>query len=198
MCGDDISRWRARGSERLFRSGAASGPVEVVMPNGDVDHRERSSLARWLEREWPRVHVCFAEVLRAGEDAIQRRPRLRAVVQLGGLTPADVRVTARLAAAGSEAASREPLRLWSVQSHHNGAFVFEAATAAEPPFPTDGAPELLVTVAPAPAERGDVVLSDVVRVVASGERADCASPASYAGALRDACGESRLGAGSAG
>ena len=168
------------------------------MPYGDVNHRERSALARWLEKEWPRVHVCFAEVLRAGEDFSQGRPRLRAVVQLGGLTPADVRVTARLATAGPEPASREPLRLWSVQSHHNGAFVFEAATVSEPAFPTDGAPELLVTVAPAPADRADVALSDVVRVVASGALADCVSPARYAGAARDVSGESHLGAGSAG
>jgi hypothetical protein len=158
----------------------------------------RSSVGRWLAGQWPHVHVCFAEVLLAGSGFSERRPRLRAVVQLGGLTPADVQVTARLAVAGSEPASREPLRLWSVQSHHNGAFVFEATTAAEATFAIERAPDLLVTVAPVPAESGDVTLSDVVRLVAGGEPADCAPPARFARALLDASGESPLGASRAG
>lgn len=157
-----------------------------------------SAAGSWFEGQWPRVHVCFAEVLRAGTDSSERRPRLRAVVQLGGLTPADVHVTARLAVGGSEAAAREPLRLWSVQSHHNGAFVFEALAATEATFTIDGAPELLVTVAPVPAEQADVALADVVRLVASGEPADCATPARFARALLGASGESPLGASRAG
>jgi hypothetical protein len=156
------------------------------------------SVVRWLEGQWPRVHVCFAEVLLADSDSRERRARLRAVVQLGGLTPADVQVTARLAVAGSEFVSREPLRLWSVQSHHNGAFVFEAAAATEAPLTIEGAPDLLVTVAPAPPERAGLALSDVVRLVASGEPADCASPARFPHALLDASAASPLGASRAG
>jgi hypothetical protein len=158
----------------------------------------RSPVVRWLEGQWPHVHVCFAEVLLADSDSRERRPRLRAVVQLGGLTPADVQVTARIAVAGSKSVSREPLRLWSVQSHHNGAFVFEAAAATEAPLTIDGAAELLVTVAPAPPEWADVALSDVVRLVASGEPADCASPARFPHALLDASAASPSGASSAG
>jgi hypothetical protein len=159
-----------------------------VAPDG------RSSDGRWLEERWPSVHVCFADVLRAGAGSSERRPRLRAVVQLGGLTPADVQVTARLAT-GPASASREPLRLWSVQSHHNGAFVFEAAAATEPTLRIVGAPDLLVTVAPAAAKAVDVALTNVVRVVPCGERADCASSAGVARAPRLAAfRESRPGA----
>lgn len=166
--------------------------------NARVAPASHSSVGRWLEGQWPRVHVCFAEVLLAGSDSSERRPRLRAVVQLGELTPADVQVTARLAVAGPEAATREPLRLWSVQSHHNGAFVFEGSAATEATFTIDGAPELLVTVAPVPAEQAGVALADVVRLVASGEPADCATPARFANALLGASGESPLGASRAG
>jgi hypothetical protein len=166
-------------------------------PTSDRDSAERSSsVERWLEGRWPRVHVCFAEVLLEGASSSDGRPLLRAVVQLGGLTPADVQVTARLAGDGSEPLPHEPLRLWSVQSHHNGAFVFEAATSAEV-TPAMAAPDLLVTVAPAPTGPADVALpdlalADVTRLVASGEPADCASPARVAHDVRDVSDASRL------
>jgi hypothetical protein len=175
--------------------GAASPPRRGDVVRAHVAPDSRSSLIRWLEGQWPQVHVCFAEIFFGGSASSERRPRLRAVVQLGGLTPADVHVTARLAAAGSEPTSREPLRLWSVQSHHNGAFVFEAAAAPPPGCTIDGATDLLVTVTPAPAGHAEVPLSDVVRLVASGAPADCASPAPFARASFDTSGEARPGDG---
>jgi hypothetical protein len=182
---------RVGGPRRGSGAPAASPPRTGDVVRAHVAPASRSSLIRWLERRWPRVHVCFAEVLLEGSNSSERRPRLRAVVQLGGLTPADVHVTARLAAAGPEPASREPLRLWSVQSHHNGAFVFEAATPPPAGRTIDGATDLLVTVAPAPAGHAEVPLSDVVRLVASGEPADCASPTLVARASFRTSGESR-------
>lgn len=71
---------------------------------------------------WPRVHVEFGQVTAdaAGE-------RVRALVQLGGLAPADVRV--ELVPCGSGAmparAAREEHRMFSSQALGNGGFVFE-------------------------------------------------------------------------
>ena len=85
---------------------------------------------------------------------------LRAVVQLGDLAPADVRVTARSVAEASEPASAEPLRLWSVQSHHNGAVVFEAAAETSE---IDDVTELLVTVAPARVRTAGAARASIVQ-----------------------------------
>jgi hypothetical protein len=96
------------------------------------------------------------------------RAKLRAVVQLGGLTPADVIVTAR--SADLERETAEEVRLWSVQSHHNGAFVFEAAANARA---MDEATDLLVTVEPARPLPGDRVLTRAMRLVAPSWPDDC-------------------------
>jgi len=112
-----------------------------------------------LASQWTDVHVCHVE---AHDDiAAGRTDRtvLRAVVQLGALAPADVRVTVRQPAAGVEAASEGPVRLWSAQSYRNGTFVFEASTNAS--ALADGA-DLLVSVEPSPARHGAGALDAVV------------------------------------
>ena len=106
---------------------------------------EGSSHAAWLARHWREVQVRVAEVIDPGgrENA---RPTVRAVVQLGALTPADVRVFARLPTRDAAPASTEPIRLMSVRSYHNGAVVFEAAASTDL---IAQAGDLLVTVRPA-------------------------------------------------
>ena len=69
------------------------------------------------------------------ERAAHARQVLRAVVQLGALSPADVRVVVRSGGggggdAGPADAPGESWRLWSVQSYRNGMFVFEAPAVA--------------------------------------------------------------------
>ena len=90
------------------------------------------------------------------------------MVQLGGLTPADVVVTAR--SVDLERGTAEVVRLWSVQSHHNGAFVFEAAANTRA---IHAEADLLVTVEPARAVPGDHVLTSAMRLVAPSRPDDC-------------------------
>jgi len=115
---------------------------------------------RWVARHWRDVRVSHAEVRTVGSRGEHERSMLRAVVQLGDLTPADVRVTARRVAERPEPASAEPLRLWSVQSHHNGAVVFEAAAETSE---IDDVTELLVTVVPARARTGGAARVRIVQ-----------------------------------
>lgn len=71
---------------------------------------------------WPRVRVESAEVTPGPDGA-----SARAVVQLGRLTPADVRVELMPLASGvTDAASHAMHRLFSSQDYCNGCFVFEA------------------------------------------------------------------------
>lgn len=57
--------------------------------------------------------------------------RVRAIVHLGRLTPADVHVQATLARALADDLRREvqAARLWSAQSYRNGVYVFEGHMA---------------------------------------------------------------------
>ena len=60
-------------------------------------------------------------------------PRVRAVVHLGALSPADVCVELlRTDDAGADPPLRRARRMWSSHSYHNGRYVFESA------FPADG------------------------------------------------------------
>jgi hypothetical protein len=72
---------------------------------------------------WPSVHVESVQVTSglAGELA-------RAVVQLGGLAPADVRVELMPAGAGTAPllAGHDEERMFSIHALDNGCFVFEA------------------------------------------------------------------------
>jgi hypothetical protein len=94
-----------------------------------------------LETCWPLVRVCSVQV-----TATAAGERARALVQLGGLTPADVRV--ELFAAGAEEsapAQGGQLRMFSAQAYGNGCFVFDAGL---PPGDSAGPREWTVHVHP--------------------------------------------------
>jgi hypothetical protein len=79
-----------------------------------------------LDACWPRVCVESAQVTAGvtGECA-------RVLVQLGGLTPADVRVELTpLCREEPDAAAHAEHRMFSSQSYHNGCFVFETRLPA--------------------------------------------------------------------
>ena len=114
----------------------------------------------WLARRWSGVQLRVAELVSGAGDGVAA-PTLRAVVQLGTLTPADVRVTAAPTAEDVETAP-EQLRLVSVRSHHNGAVVFEAAA---PPRAIRTTTALVVRVSPAPRLLGGGPLPSVVGLV---------------------------------
>ena len=133
-----------------------------------VAHDGSSRDGEWLARRWPGVHVRVAELLSCEADGVEK-PMLRAVVQLGTLTPADVRVIAGPIAQAVGHPSVEQLRLMSVRSHHNGAVVFEATAASTDPGTTK---DLLVTVWPAPRLLGGGPLPSVVGLVRWAARTD--------------------------
>jgi len=136
----------------------ADSPSRVVADDGRRG-------GEWLAPRWSGVHVRVAELLTCNGIA---GPTLRAVVQLGTLTPADVRVMARPTAQAEDATTAEQLRLMSVRSHHNGAVVFEAAAA---PMLSGRSTDLVVTVLPAPRLLGGGPLPSVVRLVCQSARA---------------------------
>jgi hypothetical protein len=83
-----------------------------------------------LTRCWPSVAVVAADVVShpSGRHA-------RAVIQLGGLTPADVQVELRSVSPSGQTTGHSAdacLRMWSTQSYENGCFVFET------PLPASG------------------------------------------------------------
>jgi hypothetical protein len=152
---------------------ARRAPVPVSDPQlipGDgrlrvaTDHRLGDG--EWLARRWPDVHLRVAELLTGPGDDVAA-PTVRAVVQLGTLTPADVRVIAEPALQTVESASARQLRLTSVRSHHNGAVVFEAAVTQNTLSATTA---FVVTVSPAPRLLAGRPLPAVVGLVRSTER----------------------------
>jgi len=152
---------------------ARRAPVPVSDPQlipGDgrlrvaIDHRLGDG--EWLARRWPGVHLRAAELLTAPGDDVAA-PTVRAVVQLGTLTPADVRVIAEPTVRTVESASARQLRLTSVRSHHNGAVVFEATVTQKTLSATTA---LVVTVSPAPRLLAGRPLPTVVGLVRSTER----------------------------
>ena len=120
----------------------------------------RDLRAHRLYTAWPDVHI----------DVVETEPceggwRVSAVVQLGGLTPADVVV--RLAPAAQAAAQDWPpeWRLWSATSYDNGCFVFERViphgdvsgdwvVAVHPALPPVGRPVVYPLRIGAPAHDG--------------------------------------------
>jgi hypothetical protein len=112
-----------------------------------------------LESRWTDVHVSHVEARSDVADDRMDRTMLRAVVQLGDLAPADVRVMVRQLAAHTEAARGKPVRLWSTQSYRNGGFVFEAITNASG---IANSADLLVSVEPTPARHSGVRLDPIV------------------------------------
>ena len=105
--------------------------------------RERivhSPLADRLHADWPYVHVHHVEVVPGSCGR-----RARAVVQLAGLSPADVQVDLIPAgAAGADSSScGDARRMWSTQSYENGSFVFEQTL---PPLEVDVSRDWLVRI----------------------------------------------------
>jgi len=95
-----------------------SDTPEASFPQRDLAAHHAARLAAC----WPLVRVCSVKVTPtdAGERAC-------AVVQLGGLTPADVRVELFAAEAGEGTpAQHGQLRMFSIQAYDNGCFVFDA------------------------------------------------------------------------
>lgn len=137
-----------------------------------VEPSARPFDSHWVARQWPCVHVCHAEFLVDGESEGDRRPVLKAVVQLGELKPADVRVTARRIVDGSKFAAAAVLRLWSVQSHRNGSFVFEAET--HPGLLGDPS-KIGIVVQPARPRTDAGGLGDIVRHIVATASAGCGS-----------------------
>lgn len=135
-----------------------------VSPNarrGGDSTNDQTRDGEWLARRWSGVHLRVAELVPSAGDGVPAST-LRAVVQLGTLTPADVRVTAGPTAQAVESSSAEHVRLVSVRSHHNGAVVFEAAA---PPRAFATATVLVVTVSPVPRLLGGGPLPSVVGLV---------------------------------
>lgn len=123
----------------------------VVPPSDDTALRWRADRVR---AGWARVHIEYVEAHALPEP---RGALVRAVVQLGGLTPADVRVALTPAAAGVDAACEGGSPMWSCASYDNGAFVFECTVPAR----ERGDDEWLVCVRPAEPDAGRPVLCRV-------------------------------------
>ena len=142
----------------------AQGALDVgAQPTHEPDRH-------WIARVWPHVQISHAEVLSVPQPESFERVTLRAVVQLAGLTPADVKVTAQRVESGAERAQAETLRLWSVQSHHNGEVVFEAT--ATRPHAVERASHLLVTVEPTWWEAGGHMIAEIIGLAGTAESAD--------------------------
>jgi hypothetical protein len=86
--------------------------------------------AAWVREQWSAVRVILVEATHLADAA--DRVRVRAVIHLGSLSPADVRVDAVAGAAepAGDPAHR-PSELWCAQSYRNGTFVFEGFAATE-------------------------------------------------------------------
>jgi hypothetical protein len=83
----------------------------------------------WVRQHWEAVRVVQVEVTSQFADATDR-VRVRAVIHLGALSPADVRVDVVGDVAEPVDASVPRLgELCSAQSYHNGTFVFEGIAA---------------------------------------------------------------------
>ena len=127
--------------------------VERAAKGGVPDPNARGP---WFGDPWAAVRVLHLEVCPYSTHTTER-VRVEAVVHLGRLTPADVRVD--LEPEGDAGRAREvewPIRMHSTRSHRNGTFVFEARV----PWPLAGGLDgLRVRVRPshAHAPRGDAV-----------------------------------------
>jgi hypothetical protein len=86
--------------------------------------------AVWVREHWGAVRVTGLDTTQLAD--VPGRVRVRAVIHLGSLSPADVHVDAVAGAADSADTTRPRLgELWSAQSFRNGTFVFEGFAEAE-------------------------------------------------------------------
>lgn len=115
---------------------AATGQAGMAPRPGNRWRAER------LRDGWPRVHIDFVEV-----EPCAHGCRVRAVIDLGALMPADVRVGLGPAnAVGPCGAHRDDGRMWSSHAYDNGRVVFERMV---PPGEDATAGEWVVCVHPA-------------------------------------------------
>ena len=91
-------------------------------PIAPRDASVRSPRADRVREDWRHVHVDRVSVF-----LNKNGRRARAVVQLAGLSPADVQVELIPASAADSDSSvcAEDRRMWNTQSYENGSFVFE-------------------------------------------------------------------------
>jgi hypothetical protein len=111
----------------------------------DGSHAHESLVARHAARVdacWPLVHVESVHVAPGPSG-----DRAHALVQLGGLAPADVRVEL-ISTSPADSAEREERRMCSIQAYGNGCVVFEATL---PPHDVARPHEWLVHVHPSEA-----------------------------------------------
>ena len=97
-------------------------------PEGSSHRRDIAAHhAARLDACWPFVRVYSVQV-----TPTESGERARALVQLGGLTPADVRVELLAAEPVEDApAQHGQLRMFSTQAYGNGCFVFDAGLPAD-------------------------------------------------------------------
>lgn len=135
-------------------------------PPTAASRRGDRSRDAWLRAEWSAVSVREIRVRPQFADAA-RPLRLEALVHLGRLLPADVRVDAGVAGDPSRHADGgSPLRLWSSRSYRNGSFVFETPLDALEAHGATGFPvTVVVRVRPAALRDGAVPPGPVTRVM---------------------------------
>jgi hypothetical protein len=86
----------------------------------------------WVREHWGAVRVIQLDTNRHLADDAPSQARVRAVVHLGLLSPADVHVDATADVPNAAGATDQSvIELWSAQSYRNGTFVFEALVPAE-------------------------------------------------------------------
>jgi hypothetical protein len=105
-------------------------PDQIPPPN-PAANVPTAAWAAWVREQWGAVQVTHLKATPLRAD-IPGHLRVHTNVHLGSLTPADVRVEATADAAEAVDASGEwPIRLCSMQSYHNGTYVFEALLPLE-------------------------------------------------------------------
>jgi hypothetical protein len=104
-----------------------------------------------LDAAWPHVRVTHTEVRRLAHDS-EPYIRIRTVVHLEALVPADVQVDISHRYAQHENPGDGACRLWSVQSYRNSAFVFEATATEQELAGIGPLDDLVVRVRPAHRE----------------------------------------------
>ena len=108
----------------------------------------------WVREQWNAVRVAHVATTQLAD--VGDRVRVRAVIHLGPLSPADVCVEVVKGAGPTAGGSGRTLNeLWSTQSYRNGTFVFEGVTLTDAMDDDEG---LTVRVRP---RKADEKLSDL-------------------------------------